>query len=139
MHLPTNPLRPPSAQLAIQNPFANALGSDSMVRHKLTASVAWLSACVRGLAFGSVADQTSQLQRRSSGTSNTNTIVGIVLGVVLGLFLIGLCTFVYIYRESLRRIQRRRRRSQRSTSSKSSKSSKSSAAPEPAAAEEGGG
>ncbi|KAH7361472.1 hypothetical protein B0T11DRAFT_279014 [Plectosphaerella cucumerina] len=64
-------------------------------------------------------------QTPASSVGSTNTIVGVVLGVVLGLFVLGVCVFLYTYRDSLRRIRRRHRR-HRSTSSKSSKSSRSS-------------
>ncbi|KAH6670358.1 hypothetical protein F5X68DRAFT_215830 [Plectosphaerella plurivora] len=106
-------------------------------------------------------DSISHLRARdnpASSVGRTNTIVGIVLGIVLGLFVVGVCAFVYNYRDSLRRIRKKHRHKRhRSTSSKSSKSSRSSrgaaeapppphpppppppppAAPAPAAAPEG--
>ena len=68
---------------------------------------------------------------------NVNIRTGVIVGIVLGVFLIGLIFFFYWYRRTIRFSYRKRRRHGRkpgSRSSKSSKSSKSSdggGAPEP--------
>lgn len=95
-------------------------------------------------------DSQGRLPRRQSAgnpADSTNAQIGIVVGVVLGVFILGLCVFLYIYRYSIKFSYRKRRnRRHKSSSSKSSKSSKSSevgppppadAPPPPAPAEEG--
>ncbi|KAI1247361.1 hypothetical protein MGN70_011250 [Eutypa lata] len=70
---------------------------------------------------------TSSLHRRDSAQQNT-AMIGAVVGVLLSVFLIGSCVFLYYYRDSLRQAQRKRsrRRRRKSRGSKSSKSSKGS-------------
>ncbi|CRK12971.1 hypothetical protein BN1723_009881 [Verticillium longisporum] len=68
----------------------------------------------------------------SANNDNTNRTVGIVLGVLLGVFVIGVCIFLYVYRDALRKARhrrRRRRRHHRRPGSKSSKSSSEGAPP----------
>ncbi|EEY21632.1 predicted protein [Verticillium alfalfae VaMs.102] len=70
----------------------------------------------------------------SANNDNTNRTVGIVLGVLLGVFVIGVCVFLYVYRDALRKARhrrRRRRRHHRRPGSKSSKSSSEGAPPPP--------
>jgi hypothetical protein len=55
----------------------------------------------------------------------TDTTIGIVVGVILGVFLVAAIAFLYIYRNSIR-VTKRGRRHRKSGGSKSSKSSKSS-------------
>ncbi|KAM3453161.1 hypothetical protein MY3296_003924 [Beauveria thailandica] len=57
---------------------------------------------------------------------NTNTSIGVIVGVVLAVFLAGVFAFLWVYRDTVRCSGGRKRR--RSTSSKSTKSSKSSKA-----------
>ncbi|KFH42591.1 hypothetical protein ACRE_066830 [Hapsidospora chrysogenum ATCC 11550] len=62
-----------------------------------------------------------------NGTENANIRTGIVVGVVLGVFLISVLTFCWFYRYSIRFTYRKKRRhGHKSGSSKSSKSSRSS-------------
>lgn len=63
--------------------------------------------------------------RKRATTEETDTTIGIVVGVVLGVFLVATIAFLYVYRNSIRLGGRRRRR-HRKSGSKSSKSSKSS-------------
>ncbi|KAH6673889.1 hypothetical protein EV126DRAFT_438895 [Verticillium dahliae] len=83
-----------------------------------------------------VPDLLAPLKRRqvslSANNDNTNRTVGIVLGVLLGVFVIGVCIFLYVYRDALRKARhrrRRRRRHHRRPGSKSSKSSSEGAPP----------
>lgn len=80
---------------------------------------------------------TGELRRRNSVT-DTNITVGVIVGVLLGLFLIGCFTFLWIYRNSIvfSRHRRRQRRKSASSSKASSKASDSGAPPPPPA--EGG-
>ncbi|KAM3500381.1 hypothetical protein MY10362_006440 [Beauveria mimosiformis] len=57
---------------------------------------------------------------------NTNTSIGVIVGVVLTVFLAGVFAFLWVYRDTVRCSGGRKRR--RSSSSKSTKSSKSSKA-----------
>lgn len=65
-----------------------------------------------------------------TATESANRRTGIIIGVVLGLFLVAACVFLFTYRNSVRCTRKRKRhhhhRRHKSTSSKSSKSSKSS-------------
>lgn len=64
---------------------------------------------------------------RRSASQNLDATIGIIVGVLLGVFLIGSFVFLYFYGESLRRRSERRRHRGRASSSKaSSKSSKAS-------------
>ncbi|PHH61625.1 hypothetical protein CDD81_8140 [Ophiocordyceps australis] len=67
------------------------------------------------------------------GSTSTDTQIGIIVGVLIAIFLMGVCAFLWIYRHSVRFSSRPRRRQRRkSTSSKSSKASKTcDAAPAP--------
>jgi hypothetical protein len=69
-------------------------------------------------------------QYTGSGVQDTNITIGIILGVVLGAFLIGVCAFCYTYRFSIR-FTNRRRKHRKSSSSKSSKSSSDGGPPPP--------
>ncbi|KGQ04789.1 hypothetical protein BB8028_0001g02100 [Beauveria bassiana] len=57
---------------------------------------------------------------------NTNTSIGVIVGVVLAVFLAGVFAFLWVYRDAVRCSGggRKRRRSSSSKSTKSSKSSK---------------
>ncbi|KAI0127353.1 hypothetical protein BJ170DRAFT_369806 [Xylariales sp. AK1849] len=66
----------------------------------------------------------SSLQKRTT-VQDTDTTIGIIVGVVLGVFLVATFAFLYIYRNSLR-FTPRKRHHRKSAGSKSSKSSKSS-------------
>ncbi|KAI3337580.1 hypothetical protein HD806DRAFT_43852 [Xylariaceae sp. AK1471] len=90
----------------------------------------------------------SSLRKRSGGSS-PNTTIGVVVGILLTAFIIGVGCFLYFYRRSIRfKDRRRRRRHRKATSSKSSRSSDGSggggsgggeAAAATAAAGDGGG
>lgn len=77
----------------------------------------------------------SQLWKRTT-SGEIDTTIGIVVGVLLGVFLIATCAFLYIYRGSIRTKKRKRRGHHRKTSSskgsKSSDSGGSAAPPAPA-------
>ncbi|KAG6002804.1 hypothetical protein E4U21_002761 [Claviceps maximensis] len=78
-------------------------------------------------------------QRRqfsSSPTEKTNTQIGIAVAVTLGLFLVAACTFLYVYRSSIRCRRRRRPHHMMHPATKSSRSSASSSPVGPAAAPE---
>lgn len=68
----------------------------------------------------------ANLQNRADNTplQNTNLTIGIVVGVVLALFFIGLGVFLWFFRNSIRLSKRKKnRRRRKSSGSKSSKSS----------------
>ncbi|KAH8668477.1 hypothetical protein BX600DRAFT_510573 [Xylariales sp. PMI_506] len=73
----------------------------------------------------------SLLQKRMT-QQQMDTTIGIVVGVLVGVFILASCGFLYVYRTSVRFRKQGRRKSHRhshghkSSSSKSSKSSKSS-------------
>ncbi|ROT38068.1 hypothetical protein SODALDRAFT_379295 [Sodiomyces alkalinus F11] len=58
-------------------------------------------------------DPPTTLTRRQSNPNQTNVTVGIVIGIVLAIFIIGACTFLYIYRGALRKLHKRRQRRRR--------------------------
>ncbi|PNY29495.1 Uncharacterized protein TCAP_00602 [Tolypocladium capitatum] len=149
MYIP-RPLRAPPGSLAPSR-------LEKPVGRHASGSLARSVSASRRLVIGRLGrrdlDSEGHLQRRQfSGNpaDNTNAQIGIVVGVVLGVFLLGLCVFLYIYRYSIKFSYRKRRsRRHKSSSSKSSKISKSSkssdvgppppadAPPPPAPAEEG--
>ncbi|KAI1328419.1 hypothetical protein F5Y16DRAFT_154542 [Xylariaceae sp. FL0255] len=88
--------------------------------------------------------QNKPLLSKRGGGSSVSTTIGVVVGILLTVFVIGIGGFLYVYHKSIRvRYRRRRRRSHHShhhhkTGSKSSKSSATSAPPD-AGGDEGGG
>lgn len=65
-----------------------------------------------------------RLHRRESAQQNA-AMIGAVVGVLLSVFIIGSCAFLYYYRDSIRHAQQKRiRRRRKSRGSKSSKGSK---------------
>lgn len=72
----------------------------------------------------------SRVHRRTT-SHDIDTTIGIVVGVLLGVFLIASCAFLYRYRGSIR--VKKRKRHHRHHKSSSSKSSKASDGGEPAA------
>ena len=86
-------------------------------------------------AWKQLNDDTRALIRRqfsSNPSDNTNIQIGLVVGIVLGAFIVGLCIFLYISRHTIRFRRRRRRSVRKTSSSKSSKSSDAEAPPPPA-------
>lgn len=71
----------------------------------------------------------SVVARRQTPLEETNMRTGIIVGVVLGVFLVATCAFLFVYRNSFKRKKRHRRH--KSSSSKSSKSSDGGAPPPP--------
>lgn len=64
------------------------------------------------------------LFRRDSGSETNKAMIGAVVGVLIALFLIGCCVFLYYFRDSIRAAQKKRyRRRRKSRGSKSSKGS----------------
>ncbi|EHK46689.1 hypothetical protein TRIATDRAFT_299220, partial [Trichoderma atroviride IMI 206040] len=56
----------------------------------------------------------SSIQRRSNSGTNTNLIIGLVVGFVLAAFIVGVCIFLCCYGDSIKvykKKQRHRRRS----------------------------
>lgn len=82
----------------------------------------------------------SLIQRRSGSAAHTNLIIGLVVGLTLAAFVIGVCIFLCCYGDSIRFSNKKHRHRRRSTSSKASKNSKASREVEHAegAAPEGG-
>lgn len=85
----------------------------------------------------------SVLLRKRTSSQDLDVTIGVVVGVLLGVFLLGTLAFCYVYRNSIRlkrkkkfQRQQRRHRSGGSHGSKSSKSSRSSAS---SAGGDGGG
>ncbi|KAK8017276.1 hypothetical protein PG991_008352 [Apiospora marii] len=85
----------------------------------------------------------SVLLRKRTTSQDLDVTIGVVVGVLLGVFLLGTLAFCYVYRDSIRlkrkkkfQRQQRRHRSGGSHGSKSSKSSRSSAS---SAGGDGGG
>ncbi|KAK7961095.1 hypothetical protein PG988_012309 [Apiospora saccharicola] len=88
-------------------------------------------------------DDPSVLLRKRTSAQDLDVTISVVVGVLLGVFLLGTLAFCYVYRNSIRlkrkkkfQRQQRRHRSGGSHGSKSSKSSRSSAS---SAGGEGGG
>jgi hypothetical protein len=110
--------------------------SDSNGTHTATTSVSWagLDRLLVGLrgAFAP-ANQDGELRRRS-GSTDANLTVGIIVGVVLGIFLVGCFAFLWIYRNSIvfSRTKNKKRRKSSGSSKASSKASDSGAPPPPA-------
>jgi hypothetical protein len=77
----------------------------------------------------------TELRKREIGTrsADSNVTIGVIVGVVLGLFLLGIIAFLWTYRLSIKFSygKKRRRKSGSSKSSKSSKSSDGGAPPPP--------
>ncbi|KAI3401807.1 hypothetical protein diail_8185 [Diaporthe ilicicola] len=71
---------------------------------------------------------------KRDATSSTNTTIGIVVGVLLGVFITASILFLYRYRYTVRFHRSRRRRRHRHHQHHSSKSSKTSRSSEGAAA-----
>jgi hypothetical protein len=65
----------------------------------------------------------SGVKRRAATSSSNDTTIGIVVGVLLGVFFVGLFIFLYVYRKSVRFASKKRRRRKGTGSSKSSKAS----------------
>ncbi|KAJ6784039.1 hypothetical protein PWT90_00326 [Aphanocladium album] len=83
-------------------------------------------------AFGQTAGIFAKLAKRqfsSDPVQNTNSSIGLAVGIVLGLFLIGTFAFLWVYRYSIRCTSRKKRRSKSSKSSKASSDNGSEAAP----------
>lgn len=73
------------------------------------------------------------LHNRADNTplQNTNLTIGIVVGVILALFFIGLAVFIWFFRTTIRFSKRKVRRRRKSSGSKSSKASGDSGDPPP--------
>jgi hypothetical protein len=126
MYIPTTALRgsPPAADAAAEPssapgflsvPSTAAIEQDVAVGHGTDAQAAtplhgWL-----------------RRQFSDNADDNKNTQIGIAVGVVLGLFLIAACVFLYKYRGSIRCSSRKKRHGRhKSGSSRGSRSSRSS-------------
>ncbi len=72
-------------------------------------------------------------------SDNTNVTIGAVVGVVLGVFLIGIFAFLYTYRNSVRFSSKKKHKRRKSAGSKSSKASSLPAEVVPAPDEPAGG
>lgn len=68
----------------------------------------------------------SSIQRRSSSGTNTNLIIGLVVGFTLAAFIIGVCVFLCFYGDSIKFYKKKQRHRRRSSSSKGSRHSKHS-------------
>lgn len=94
-----------------------------------------LAAGLRRVFFASVSSDGpaggGDLRRRDNNDSNLT--VGIIVGVVLGLFLVGCFAFIWFYRKSIKISQKKHKKRKKSGSSKSSKSSGDSPPGSPAA------
>lgn len=94
-------------------------------RLSVSSSSAPLSLAVDRRSGGGPLDL-SRRQFSDDGTENANIRTGVIVGVILGLFLIGIIVFLYWYRSSIRFTYRKKKGHRRSGSSNRSKSSKSS-------------
>lgn len=68
----------------------------------------------------------STIQRRSNSGTNTNLIIGLVVGFTLAAFIIGVCVFLCFYGDSIKFYKKKQRHRRRSSSSKGSRHSKHS-------------
>ncbi|UKZ97073.1 uncharacterized protein TrAFT101_011842 [Trichoderma asperellum] len=68
----------------------------------------------------------SSIQRRSNSGTNTNLVIGLVVGFTLAAFTIGVCVFLCFYGDSIKFYKRKQRHRRRSSSSKGSRHSKHS-------------
>ncbi|KAL6894825.1 hypothetical protein GGI43DRAFT_412274 [Trichoderma evansii] len=68
----------------------------------------------------------SSIQRRSSSGTNTNLIIGLVVGFTLAAFIIGVCVFLCFYGDSIKVYKKKQRHRRRSSSSKGSRHSRHS-------------
>lgn len=74
----------------------------------------------------SIKQSLSLIERRSSSAAHTNVIIGLVVGLTLAAFIIGVCVFLCCYGDSIRFSNKKHRHRRRSTSSKGSRNSKNS-------------
>lgn len=68
----------------------------------------------------------SSIQRRSNSGTNTNLIIGLVVGFTLAAFIVGVCIFLCCYGDSIKFYKKKQRHRRRSSSSKGSRHSKHS-------------
>ncbi|KAL7788366.1 hypothetical protein V8C37DRAFT_236279 [Trichoderma ceciliae] len=68
----------------------------------------------------------SLVERRSSSAAHTNVIIGLVVGLTLAAFVIGVCIFLCCYGDSVRFSNKKHRQRRRSMSSRGSRNSKNS-------------
>lgn len=68
----------------------------------------------------------SSIQRRSNSGTNTNLIIGLVVGFTLAAFIVSVCVFLYCYGDSIKFYKKKQRHRRRSSSSKGSRHSKHS-------------
>ncbi|KHO01219.1 uncharacterized protein MAM_00220 [Metarhizium album ARSEF 1941] len=111
----------PPRELQLQ---AQAAGTEAHGRSGGSQDVPRRAAELDGAAFQ---------RRQFSGDSAdaTNVQIGIALGIILGVFLIATCAFLYMYRSSVRFTYRKRRRRRAKSSRSSSKSTESTPPPPP--------
>ncbi|KAL7947028.1 hypothetical protein V8C42DRAFT_319468 [Trichoderma barbatum] len=74
----------------------------------------------------SIKQSISLIERRSSSAAHTNLIIGLVVGLTLAAFIIGVSVFLCCYGDSIRFSYKKHRHRRRSTSSKGSRNSKNS-------------
>lgn len=114
MYIPL-PSRPPTS--STPPPSARAAPAPGAIPHVIS-------------SLSHLAARWTELRRRDT-TSSTNTTIGIVVGVLLGVFIISSIVFLYRYRYTVR-FHSKRRRHHRHHSSKGSKtSSEGAGAPPP--------
>jgi hypothetical protein len=68
----------------------------------------------------------SSIQRRSNSGTNTNLIIGLVVGFTLAAFIIGVGIFLCCYGDSIKSYRKKQRHRRRSSSSRASRHSKHS-------------
>lgn len=68
----------------------------------------------------------SSIQRRSNSGTNTNLIIGLVVGFTLAAFIVGVCIFLCCYGDSIKFYKKKQRHRRRSSSSRGSRHSKHS-------------
>ncbi|KAI2609186.1 hypothetical protein GGR54DRAFT_387989 [Hypoxylon sp. NC1633] len=118
---------------------ATSLGADQATAHGITnygnsrLSVESISCSAHQLfsrslsALSTALDHTSSLVRKRASGDNVNTTIGVVVGILLAAFLIGLFAFLHVYRKSIRFTKKRRHR-RKSSGSKGSKNSEGAGA-----------
>jgi transposase len=78
-----------------------------------------------GIWMASMVNKASQVRKRTA-SQDMDTTIGIVVGVLVGVFIVASIAFLHIYRGSIRVKRRKRRHHHRHSKSSSSKSSKAS-------------
>ncbi|KAL7895960.1 hypothetical protein HDV63DRAFT_91948 [Trichoderma sp. SZMC 28014] len=109
MHIPMYP-----AQLALQRHVQAAEAHTDDAKHALVA----ISTITKKVL--------SSIQRRSNSGTNTNLIIGLVVGLTLAAFIIGVCIFLCCYGDSIKFYKKKQRHRRRSSSSRGSRHSKHS-------------